>query len=164
MYLGDYTRTEGIYMRIQVKEKLFKILTLSILMLCVGKSYAACSVNSNNFSFGAYNPLSGETKTSSANIGISCTQTTSVTLKLSPGNSGNYSYRYMLKGYEQMTYNIYLDVGMNSIFGDGSSGTYQYNGVVGTSPINVPVYGKIPAGQNISVGQYNDTINIQLFF
>jgi spore coat protein U-like protein len=151
-------------MRIQLKQKLFRILTLSILMLCVEKSYAACSISSNNFAFGAYNPLSGGIKTSSANIGISCTATTNVTLQLSPGNSGNFASRYMLKGSEQMNYNIYLDVGMNSIFGDGSSGTSQYTGVAGTSPTNVTIYGKIPAGQNISVGQYNDTINIQIFF
>jgi spore coat protein U-like protein len=151
-------------MRIQITKKIFKILGLIILMLSYQHVYAFCSLSATNLVFGGYNPLSGLTKTSSANIAVTCNATTNITVQLSTGNSGNFTSRYMLNGGEQLSYNLYLDVGMQNIFGDGTSGTFTYSGVGDVSTIYIPVYGKIPANQNKSIGSYTDTINVNLFF
>jgi spore coat protein U-like protein len=151
-------------MRIQLTKKFLNILLLSILMISSPHLYAACSISATNLAFGGYNPLSGSTKTSSSSIAVTCNATTNITVQLSTGNSGSFAFRYMLNGAEQLSYNIYLDVGMQNIFGDGTSGTSIYTGIGDVSPIYIPVYGKIPANQNKSIGYYTDTINIDLFF
>lgn len=151
-------------MRIQIKSKLIRMITLSLLMLSSQYSYAACSINSANFAFGGYSIFNDSDKTSSASINVSCTTTTNINIQLNPGNSGNYASRYMLQGTSKLYYNVFLDVGMTSVFGDGTSGTSQYSGIVGTTPINIPVYGKIPAKQQIAMGTYIDTLTVDLFF
>jgi len=150
-------------MRIQIKKN-FKVLYFGALLAITNFSYAACSINSTSFAFGAYNPLSGQSKTSSAMILVSCTEDRTLIMTLSSGNSGVFSPRRMLNGSQKINYNLYLDSSFNNIFGDGTSGTNLYKGIVGTSLVSIPVYGLIPANQNVSVGQYNDLINITLFF
>jgi spore coat protein U-like protein len=150
-------------MRIQVRQKILKLLTLSALMFSFN-SYAACSLSSSNFVFGTYNTLSMQAKTSSSSVQVSCDSTTAISISINSGISGVNTARYMMGINDKLYYNLYLDVGMTQIFGDGSSGTYRFNGTVGNTLFSIPIYGNIPGNQNISEGSYSDTLTVMLFF
>lgn len=65
---------------------------------------------------------------------------------------------------DSLLYNVYLDAARTAIWGDGTQGSQIWvapNPPVRTR-INVPIYGRIPAGQNIGVGSYGDTLMITI--
>ncbi|MDQ6779913.1 MAG: spore coat U domain-containing protein [Candidatus Eremiobacteraeota bacterium] len=120
--------------------------------------------------FGIYNPLSAVAKKANGSLKYTCagfvSGSDSVTVTLSTGNSLTYA-RYMLNGAVQLNYNLYTDNATTKIFGDGTTpGTFKYgpftapNGVVE----DVPVFGLLPAKQNVTTGVYNDTITATINF
>jgi len=89
-----------------------------------------------------------------------------ITIDLSRGSAPSYFPRQMRKGAETMSYNLYLDAARISVWGDGTGGTSHYGPVTPplASPVTVTIYGRIPAGQNVSVGSYTDTITATINF
>jgi spore coat protein U-like protein len=75
---------------------------------------------------------------------------------------GTFAARQMRSGAQSLVYNLYLDASHLSIWGDGSPGTSLLS-LSGTGG-NYTVYGRIPAGQNVLVGGYSDTITVTLIF
>jgi spore coat protein U-like protein len=107
-----------------------------------------------------------------------------ITLSASATN-GSYSPRQLLgSGGQLLAYNLYLDINHTTIFGNGSSGTsdvtYCFTGANVSScsgatytgspagpnsqSQSVPVYGLLPAGQNVSAGAYTDTLTATITF
>jgi spore coat protein U-like protein len=72
----------------------------------------------------------------------------------------------MVKGTDQLFYNLYRDAGRTVIWGNGGAGTQAY--IVQNPPnnqdINVPIFGRIPALQNAGEGVYSDTITVTMTF
>jgi spore coat protein U-like protein len=65
----------------------------------------------------------------------------------------------MLRGQETLNYNLYLDPGGSQIWGDGTSGTQKFSATTSNNQtLNLPIFGRMPAGQDVSVGIYSDTI------
>ena len=66
--------------------------------------------------------------------------------------------RQMAAGSNRLNYNIYKDGGYSALWGDGTAGTSPL--VVNTTKKNtsVSIYGKIDPGQDVPVGNYNDTV------
>jgi spore coat protein U-like protein len=112
-------------------------------------------------------------------------------VSLTPGNSGSYLSRSLKSGSNVLLYNLYSTPDYSStIFGDGSMTsskvTYCFTGTDVPScsgatypgqpasggggnngtPQNqgIPIYGKIPANQDASVGNYTDTISATVTF
>jgi len=143
------------------------IIFISILMIS-NLSSANCSITGvDSLSFGSYNPLDTNDSISQNNITINCRGKKSFTIKLSTGNSGDFSQRklnYTLGlGLISLNYNIYLDSGYTSIWGDGTNNTSFYsNSIKGTDVITA--YGKLPAKQNVIMGTYTDSIMVTLEF
>jgi spore coat protein U-like protein len=67
----------------------------------------------------------------------------------------------MLSGSERLYYNLYLDPGRSTVWGDGTGGTGQYS-VSKTKNdwlnLNIPVYGRVPPAQDVAPGSYSDLI------
>lgn len=146
-----------------IKKSKIKFLIASLLISGINSAYASCSASSS-LSFGAYNPSNSAHQTSSSHIQVSCSTDTSLSIKINTGNSGSYSNRFMSNTKHNLYYNLYSDVNMTTVFGDGTNGTYQYSGTVGSSTVSVPVFGKIPSNQNVSSGIYQDNLTITLVF
>jgi spore coat protein U-like protein len=55
---------------------------------------------------------------------------------------------------------LYLNATRTTIWGDGTSGTSRYTRwlVPANQNISLSVYGRIPAQQDVSVGNYTDTV------
>jgi spore coat protein U domain-containing protein, fimbrial subunit CupE1/2/3/6 len=121
--------------------------------------------NVQNLAFGSYDPFSTTATSTSATFTVACSNNDTVTVIFSTGNSGTYSNRYMTSTTsDQLNYNIYGDVAHTQIIGNGTGGTYYYQGTVGTGGGTGTFYGLSPAGQNVSSGNYNDAIIITMTF
>ena len=82
-----------------------------------------------------------------------------IRVTLDRGSSSSFNRR-LQSGAEQLGYNLYLDQAYSAVWGDGSSGTqvYQNRKPGKNNSINIPVYGRIPAGQDAAAGTYSDNV------
>jgi spore coat protein U-like protein len=154
---------------------------VTMLLCCGGLAQAAatCTISAVGVAFGTYNPANPNPTTANGSLLATCTwtgggsTTLSLTTSFSPGNSGSYPNRWMLRpsSTDRLNYNIYMDAGYTRIRGNGTAGT------VTGGPAQVTVtrnnrtatatgtlFGRIPAGQNVSPGNYSDTITVTLLF
>ena len=62
-------------------------------------------------------------------------------------------------------YNVFTSPSMAVVWGDGTGGTstVAMGPVPGRRPLRpVTIYGRIPAGQNVSAGTYSDTLVVTI--
>lgn len=118
--------------------------------------------------FGSYDVFSANPTKVTGSITYSCTQIGGpklMMMDLSTGTSGTFANRTLRSGSNVLYYNLYPDAANSQVWGDGTGATYQY--VI--DPTNVAVvvltvYGTIPAGQDVGVGSYTDTITVTMNF
>jgi spore coat protein U-like protein len=131
----------------------------------------SCSVAATSVAFGAYDPLNASPTNSVGTVSVTCSVTLlallwSWDIKLSAGGSGSLVTRQMTSGASQLNYNLYLDSGRTTIWGDGTGGSAYPSPLIllaiGTTTHNFPVYGRIPAGQDRGAGAYTDTIVVTI--
>ena len=128
---------------------------------------AACSIGTTAVGFGAYDVFASTPRDSTGTITYRCSQGNPVTIFLSKGGAATFNPRQMVKaGGEALTYNLYLDASRTTIWGDLTGGTSAYTNA--SPPRNqdnpVTIYGRIPAGQDVSAGSYGDTITATINF
>lgn len=146
-------------------------LALLIVLAVLGWPAAAaaqCTVSATGVNFGSYNVFNATATDSTGSVSYQCALPVSVQIKLSPGSSGSFAPRKMVKGAERLDYNFYLDGGRSIIWGDGVAGTSFYSSTVSifqlSTPINVTVYGRVSPRQDVSAGSYADTVIVTIFF
>lgn len=124
---------------------------------------AHCKISTTGLAFGAYDVFSTAPVRGSGSLNLACTpQTVLAYVTFGGGSSGNPGARRMTSGSEQLRYNLYRDAALTRIWGDG-------NGYAGAwirlpSTVSVPFYGGIPAGQDVAVGDYSDSITITVYY
>lgn len=141
-------------------------------LLGAGSVWAAwsCSISVTPLGFGTYDVFSATPDDSTATLSVTCTQVSGpvgnlpVTASLSQGSSGSYATRRMTSGANLLSYNMYANATRTTIFGDGTagtstiSGTFPFTGVGQVVTGTGTIYGRIPAGQDVAVGSYADSI------
>ena len=120
-------------------------------------------------SFGSYDVFSNTPKEAIGSVTYRCTDLGSglITVDLSKGNSSTYAIRTLRSGNEVLNYNLYLDAGHNTIWGDGTEGSSRYGPLnpANNSEVLLSIYGRIPPQQtNVKVGNYSDMITITISF
>ncbi len=137
-----------------------RLVILFALIFVISNSYAQnCSfTTTTSVNFGTYNPFSATPDNSVGALTVRCTGNggPTPTILLSKGNSSTYA-RFMKSGINQMLYNLYADSAHSQVWGDGSPGTTTVQ-VPKKAITSVNVYGQIPAGQDVAVGSYTDSI------
>lgn len=145
------------------------VLAGGIGMLSAGSALAqTCNVSvTGPLNFGLYTfttPLDG-----AASLTVGCRlinmapgRVINYTIRLSSG-PGSFLARQMnhltLPG-EVLTYNLYRDAARSLVWGDGTAGTVVVTGQFVFPPANqetvpaIPIYGRIPANQNVAAGAY----------
>lgn len=133
------------------------------LMLGLAAPAAAvtCSVSPQGVSFGSYDTLSSTALDGTGNINVSCDASASFSVSLSTGNSGTFDARHLTAGTDILTYNLYTDAARTIIWGDGVAASNV--SATGTS-VDLPVYGRIPARQNVPANAYTDTITVTVSY
>jgi spore coat protein U-like protein len=150
------------------KRLLTMLLATAALVIAVSRAEAACTITTTAVSFGSYNVFAGSADDGTGQITYRCTNPRPpiVTIQLDKGGSPSFSPRQMRRGTETLNYNLYLDSTRSTIWGDGTGGTQTYsraNPPVGQN-INLSVFGRIPAGQDVSAGTYSATVTATIFF
>lgn len=124
-----------------------------------------CTLTLNPLSFGNYDPLETTVPLDrTTTMNVSCRNNTFVQIFYSTGSSGSYAARTMRLGASALSYNFYFEAAHVSILGDGTGGSFFLQGTVGRGGANITLYGRIPPGQDPSVGPHADTIIVTMTF
>jgi spore coat protein U-like protein len=141
------------------------------LALAAGPVQAAiqCSIGSvSPVTFPAYDVFRGVPTDAQGSVTYSCRGVgqNTVTIDLSAGGTGQFNPRQMRASSEALPYNLFLDAGCGTIWGDGGGGTARYGPFQppNNSPVVVPIFGRIPPGQNATPGTYTDSVILTLNF
>lgn len=147
-----------------------------LLIMCalvIGTLYAsdahaqACTISATSVNFGTYNVFNGSDVDSTGTVTYRCNGSArNITVGLTQGASGSFSQREMQKGAEVLTYNLFRDAARTTIWGDGTSGTsvYQIGNPPNNTNVNLTVYGRVWAGQDVSAGSFSDTVTAVINF
>ncbi|MEH2161920.1 MAG: spore coat U domain-containing protein [Nostoc sp.] len=141
------------------------VLILGIILNCTTAlpALSQCTISANGVAFGSYDVFSSTKKESTGNINYNCTSgTPHFTIYLSKGNAPSYNPRKLTSGNHSLNYNLYLDAAGLQIWGDTTDSTNQYSSSNLTG--NVIIYGIIAPMQNVSVGNYTDSITATINF
>jgi spore coat protein U-like protein len=149
-----------------------KILLLILIVVFLGVFKAeiglcqGCSMNATPINFGNYDVFSSTPLDAIGTITVNCSGYVGrATVTLSQGSYGTFSPRRMKRsgGADLLDYNVYTNATRTAIFGDGTGGTSRILPRRPPGPrvpwsASINMYGRIPAGQNVSVGTYSDTL------
>ena len=127
----------------------------------------SCTISVTSVAFGSYNVFTTTPEDSTGTITYRCNSAAAnISIALSDGSSSTSSPRTMRKGTEVLNYNLYQNAARTNIWGDGTGGTLIYT--QGNPPnnqnVSVTVYGRIPAQQDVSAGNYTDTVSAVINF
>ncbi|MCA1732735.1 MAG: spore coat U domain-containing protein [Acidobacteria bacterium] len=142
-----------------------KRLFLLVLLVCLTASAHAgnCRVSGvTPLNFGSYSVFSGAGVDISGTLTVQCSPGTSAVVSLSTGGSGSYATR-TLQGPSVLPYNVYADATRTLIWGSGSAGSSVATLEVpeaepGEKEFELPFYGRLMAGADVSAGTYSDTL------
>jgi spore coat protein U-like protein len=146
---------------------------LILLALVIGTLYAsdahaqACTISATSVNFGSYNVFNGSPTDSTGTVTYRCNGSAhNITVGLTQGASASFNQRQMQKGSESLTYNLFVDASRTNIWGDGTSGTsvYSISNPPNNTNVNLTVYGRVTAGQDVSAGTFSDTVTAVINF
>jgi spore coat protein U-like protein len=164
-----------------MNKKTSSILTLLLISTSITTAQAATATGTFNVSatvltsctiavlplaFGNYDPASGTDDDATTTATVTCTGASSYTIAMNVGigSGATFATRKMTSGAATLDYSIYTDAARTTVWGDGTSSTST---VAGTGILGISthtVYGRIPAGQSVDAGLYNDTITVTLTY
>jgi spore coat protein U domain-containing protein, fimbrial subunit CupE1/2/3/6 len=135
-----------------------------------GEARAACNVSATSVSFGAYDVFSPTPLDSTGSVTVSCDEVppADVTIEIGPSaGSGGFNPRQMRHSSrpDRLGYNLFTDPSRSATWGDGTAGTQTVvlkNVHRQKPPVVTTIYGRIPPGQNVSVGVYTDTLTVTI--
>ena len=136
-------------------------------LLAGGRAEEGCTITATGVNFGTYDVVAAAPVDSTGRITFLCDLLTSaVSIFLDRGGASTFAGRRMLKGSEPLLYNLFIDPARSSIWGDGTEGTSTY---VNSNPVMnidviVPIFGRIPARQDVSAGRYTSTVTAIINF
>ncbi len=146
------------------------ILALAMTLACCCPALATCSFGTiGGLSF-TYDVLSGAAATSSASMSVTCDAASSTNVALSIDNglhsTTSNPWRKLLNSSNNQTlqYNIFTTAGYASIWGDGTNGTVTQSQPQTASTFSLTMYGEIPGAQNVSAGNFSDTVTVTMTF
>ncbi|HWC74552.1 MAG TPA: spore coat U domain-containing protein [Gemmatimonadales bacterium] len=134
---------------------------------------ANCTISALDLNFGNYDPVVAN-KTANrdvtTSVNVLCTKGASgVTVGLDLGGHGSGSSRFMLDGVsgDTLQYELYSDAARSAVWGNSGSGLVALAtfGPIGAGAgVTNTIYGRIPSGQDKSVGHYTDVVTATVNF
>lgn len=127
---------------------------------------ANCTIDaSSGLGFGTYDPTSTNAATAldaTGNITATCTSGATASIKLDLGANAGAGTQRAMKGSKGglLNYNLYTDSARTAAWDDVASVSVTADGTAQT----IPVYGSIPAAQNVAIDSYTDTVVATISF
>ena len=138
-------------------------------LLLAGEAGAACTVSATGINFGAYDVFVATPLDSTGTVTVTCDQAppADIVVAIGPsGTSGAFIPRQMRSASspDRLNYNLFTNAGRSTVWGDGAAGTSTVflKNVKKNRPAVTTIYGRIPAGQNVSVGSYSDSLTVTI--
>lgn len=150
--------------------KTFRKGLVGLLCLILGNSaHAACRVTTTGIDFGAYDVFAAVPRDTAGTVTVACDRNPPTDITISIGaspTSGGFNPRRMRHATlpDRMNYNLFTSPSMVTVWGDGSAGTstVQLRKVNRNRPVTTTIFGRIPPGQDVSVGVYSDSVTVTI--
>lgn len=149
--------------------RLARLLLPLLLLVAPASALAECTISVTSVAFGTYNTTGATPLDGTGSVRLDCRHNDNPVVSIGTGSSGSYFPRRMANGTSQLQYNLYADAARTSIWGNGTGGTATV-----TPPITqsvglrrireAPIYGRLPAGQNVRAGTYTDAMFVTVSF
>jgi spore coat protein U-like protein len=153
-------------------------LAMLTLFMAAAAQAVTCGVTTGGLPFGAYDVYAASAVTGNATINVTCnyqpgdtgTINVNFTISLSTGSSNSYVQRTMKVATNSLGYNIYTTNTYSVVWGDGTGGSSTQSGQIKLTnghPTDTDVftaYGRIPALQDVGVGNYTDNVTITVTY
>jgi len=131
---------------------------------------SSCQVSGTTLNFGnSIDALATATPLdATSTLTVQCTNTTPYAVALNAGtNAGgasNFTTRTMKSGSNTLGYQLYLDSGHSSVWGDGTSSSSTVSGTGTGSAQTLSIYGRLPSLANVVPGNYSDTVTVTVSY
>lgn len=136
------------------------LLALALALAAAPAGAASCIVDPQSVAFGSYDPLDAAPLDSVGTIRVSCDSSASFSVALR-GGGGSIDDRRMTSGADALHYNLYSNAARTALWGDGNgAGDVSATGAT----VDLDVYGRIPARQNVPAGTYVDSVTVTVTF
>jgi spore coat protein U-like protein len=121
-----------------------------------------CTISTAPVNFGAYDPVAAHATAPLDGIGtvtVTCTKGAVAKVGLNPGANAQGTTRRMSQGAaEYLAYEIYKDTAHANIWGDTADTALDIPAAPNRNPRVFTAYGRVPAAQDATVGNYTDTL------
>jgi len=143
-----------------VKMLIKSITGLAALGMSTAGAAATCNVTPQSISFGDYDPIGGPSVDGIGSVNVACDAPVDFAVALTAG-SGTFQDRRMSSGAAQLSYNLYTNASRTIVWADGIVGSSV--SASGTN-VDLTIYGRIGAGQNVPAGAYVDAITVSITY
>lgn len=125
-----------------------------------------CTVQTTPAVFGHYNPITTHATAPleiTSSVTITCSRGMATTIGLDRGLHAEHAHsttRAMkhVSKQEYLSYDLYQDIVRTTLWGTSGAHLVVPPVAPDTTPRTYWIYGRIPAGQDVSIGDYHDTI------
>jgi spore coat protein U-like protein len=150
--------------------KLLCAIILLIPALALG-AQSSCTVTTTPVNFGSYDVFSNSALDTVGQVSVNCSggasTSYSVVIQLNKGLNGSIPQRKMQRssGNDTLSYNLYTNAGRSIIWGDGTGGSStQTLNMNGGPASTLSIYGRVPPLQDVSIGNYTDSVTVTINF
>ncbi|GAB4227476.1 MAG: hypothetical protein OHK0028_00180 [Deltaproteobacteria bacterium] len=126
-------------------------------------------MSTTGLAFGPYDVFAPVPLDTTGTVTVACDRNPPTNVTVSIGRSpvsGGFFPRRMRHATlsDRLDYNLFTSPSLGTVWGDGSSGTATVflRRVRRNRPATVTIYGRIPPGQNVSVGSYSDAVTVTI--
>ncbi len=140
-----------------------------LFLLFWSPAHAACTVAATGLNFGAYDVFAAPPQDTTGTVTVGCDRNppTDVTISIGASpTSGGFNPRQMRRtsGTDRLNYNLFTSSSMSTVWGNGSAGTSTVllRKVNRNRPVTTTIYGRIPSGQDVSVGSYAESLTVTI--
>jgi spore coat protein U-like protein len=121
-----------------------------------------CSITTIAVGFPAYDPIVTHAATpddsTTGSVTVTCTKGAVTTIGLGLGANVAGTQMRMVNGTNYLNYALYQDAGHATVWGTAGAGLLTPVAAPSKAPRTFPVYGRIPAAQDLPAGTYTDTV------
>jgi spore coat protein U-like protein len=128
-----------------------------------------CTVTtSTSVNFAGYDVFDTTPLDGTGDVTLECTQvgpSDLVSIEIGRGGARSFATRAMQNGTHRLEYNLYLNAARTILWGDGTGGSETFRARPPTGqPLSVPIFGRIPPGQNVTPGDYSDRLIVTIVY
>jgi spore coat protein U-like protein len=125
---------------------------------------SSCTVSNGTLAFGNYAPTGTGNVDQTGTFTVACTKGTGATVGLGDGDNFSSGARRMKNGSEYLTYELYKESGHTNVWGNAGGALVTLAAASSNAAQTLTVYGRIPPGQDVSVGSFGDSVQITVTY